>query len=108
MQSANTTSQNYHPNQYLRRLRLSRGWSQQDLADKIGVPDAGTIGRWERGITCPSPVYRQQLCELFEKSAEELRFVQRTLGESEGPSLSEEPTTQEPQQIFDPSFYVEA
>ncbi|MGB5760294.1 MAG: helix-turn-helix transcriptional regulator [Acidimicrobiales bacterium] len=33
---------------WLADLRRSRGMSQQELADRLGV-DAGTVGRWERG-----------------------------------------------------------
>ena len=54
--------------------RLRRRWSQRDLADKLGTTFV-SISRWERGINEPSSYFRQQIGELFEKSAEELDFL---------------------------------
>ena len=51
--------------------RKRRGWSQDDLAEKV-ESDTKTIGRWESGISLPRPYFRQKLCELFGKDAEEL------------------------------------
>ena len=59
------------PNQLLKRERELRGWSQADVAEKIGG-DPKTVGRWERGITSPGPQLCQKLCELFGKNTEEL------------------------------------
>lgn len=61
-------------NQKLRYERLRRGWTQLDLADKIGTTPLN-VGRWERGITSPGPYLRQKLCEVYEKSLEELGLV---------------------------------
>ena len=36
----------------IRALRLQRGWTQEDLAERIGVR-AGTVCRWERGRNRP-------------------------------------------------------
>ena len=62
-----------HP---LRLARLNKGWTQQKLADRIGV-SALEVGRWERGEASPHPLYREKLCELFDSTAEELG-IQRT------------------------------
>ncbi|HVB23471.1 MAG TPA: helix-turn-helix domain-containing protein [Ktedonobacteraceae bacterium] len=51
--------------------RKRRGWSQDDLAEKVGS-DTKTISRWESGISLPRPYSRQKLSELFGKDAEEL------------------------------------
>lgn len=56
--------------QQLRRERLRRGWSQADVAAKVGV-DVKTVGRWEGGNSIPFPHYRQLLCQVFEMSPEE-------------------------------------
>lgn len=58
----------------LRRERTLRGWSQADVAARIGS-DPKTVGRWERGRTSPSPYMCQRLSELYEKTVQELRLV---------------------------------
>ena len=55
----------------LRYERERRGWSQADVAEKVGC-DAKTVGRWENGERFPRPHHRQALCQLFGKNAEEL------------------------------------
>ena len=62
------------PNQKLRYERERRAWSQQDVADKVGTTPLN-VGRWERGITSPGTYFRQKLCEVFEKTAQELNLV---------------------------------
>src|SRR5215468_3258587 len=63
-----------HPNELLRQERLLRGWSQQDVAGRIET-DGYTVNRWERGRATPSPYFRQRLCALFGKNAEELGLL---------------------------------
>ncbi len=63
------------PNLRLRRERELRGWSQGKVAQEIGT-DTINVSRWERGATVPSHYFRQKLCALFEKDAEELGLVQ--------------------------------
>ncbi|HLV99086.1 MAG TPA: tetratricopeptide repeat protein [Ktedonobacterales bacterium] len=58
----------------LKALRLKKHWSQVYVATMIGTNDV-TVSRWESGATFPSLYYRQQLCELFGKSAEELGLL---------------------------------
>jgi transcriptional regulator with XRE-family HTH domain len=62
------------PNEQLQRERMLHGWTQRDVAGCIGA-DGYTVNRWERGRAIPSPYFRQKLCELFGKSAEELGFL---------------------------------
>ena len=54
--------------------RKRRGWSQEDVATRI-KSHAKTIGRWERGVSIPSPHYQQELATLFGKSVQELGFL---------------------------------
>src|SRR6185312_3606973 len=63
------------PNALLRLARLERGWTQKDVADRIGAPLNVNVNRWERGTAIPSAYYVQRLCELFGKSASELGFL---------------------------------
>ncbi len=71
------------PNLQLKRARESRGWSQEYVAREVGT-DAFTVSRWERGITMPSPHFRQQLCSLFDLSAAELGLVPSEQNEPSG------------------------
>jgi transcriptional regulator with XRE-family HTH domain len=63
------------PNERLKRERELRGWSQSFLAGQIGVPDTSLVSKWERGIVQPSPHYREKLCSMFGKTAQELGFL---------------------------------
>src|SRR5438876_3780571 len=58
----------------LKQAREERGWSQKDVAEKIGT-DSKTVSRWERRIAYPSPYFRQKLSELFEKSLRQLDLL---------------------------------
>jgi transcriptional regulator with XRE-family HTH domain len=68
-----------HP---LRLARLNKGWTQQNLADLLGV-SALEAGRWERGEAIPHPLYREKLCEIFESTAEQLG-IQRPASKDTG------------------------
>src|SRR2546423_11329140 len=57
----------------LRQERQQRGWTQSDLAERIGTTQIN-VSRWENGVTVPGPYYRQRLGELFGKNMEELGF----------------------------------
>jgi class 3 adenylate cyclase len=63
------------PNHLLRMARLERGWTQKEVADRIGAPLDLNVTRWERGTAKPSAHYVQKLCELFGKSAGELGLL---------------------------------
>ncbi|MGH2494333.1 MAG: FxSxx-COOH system tetratricopeptide repeat protein [Ktedonobacteraceae bacterium] len=76
------------PNPLLRLARLERGWTQKDVADRIGAPLNLNVNRWERGIAAPSAYYVQRLCEVFGKSASELGLLPPQL---DGKSSSETP-----------------
>lgn len=54
------------PNHLLLLARRKRGWTQQEVADRIGASLALNVTRWERGTTFPSPHYVRQLCALFD------------------------------------------
>lgn len=58
----------------LRHERELRGWSQEEIAKAVGT-DQKVVSRWERGISRPSPYFRKQLVELFDKDARELGFL---------------------------------
>jgi len=68
-------------NSRLHDARSERGWSQQNLADRIGTTPVN-ISRWENGSNFPTPYFRQRLCEVFGKTPAELGLVQRPAEDS--------------------------
>ncbi len=62
------------PNHHLKYERELKGWSQQEVAQRIGTT-ALSVSRWERGITVPTTHFRSQLCTLFGKDAQELGLI---------------------------------
>ena len=58
-------------NEKLRKERLERGWSQQYVADQLGIAVV-TYNRWERGRQQPTAYYSLKLGALFGRSTEEL------------------------------------
>lgn len=63
------------PNVLLIRQRRVRGWTQRDVAEKIGTYPVN-ISRWERGEAIPDQYFQQKLCELFRSGYEELGLPQ--------------------------------
>src|SRR5262245_37974962 len=63
------------PASRLRHERELRGWSQAEVARRLGAPSQITVSRWERGVVVPSSYYRQRLCQLFGRSAVDLGFA---------------------------------
>jgi len=61
------------PNQ-LTRLRRLRGWTQRDVAKKLGTYPMN-ISRWEHGEAAPDALLGQKLSDLFEKTLDELGIV---------------------------------
>jgi tetratricopeptide (TPR) repeat protein/transcriptional regulator with XRE-family HTH domain len=59
------------PRLRLAEARLSRDWSQQEVAQHIGTTYVN-VSRWERGVTKPTPYFRRKLCHLFGKTEQEL------------------------------------
>src|SRR5579884_2798034 len=69
-----------HGQNKLQHERLSRGWKQEEVAEKLGV-DVRTIRRWESGHAV-RPINIAGLTQLFEKSAEELEIVEENQPET--------------------------
>lgn len=63
------------PNEYLKRERKSRCWSQAYVARQIGTT-AFNVSRWECGATTPGLHYSRELCRLFEKNLQELGLAE--------------------------------
>lgn len=84
MESKNPSEKKALSRSQLKYERERRGWSLAYVATQVNCPDPHMIGRWERGVISPSPRYRQALCELFGKDAEELGFLSKELGTPRG------------------------
>jgi peptide/nickel transport system substrate-binding protein len=69
-----TSSEEFVPNERLRRVRSLTGWSQAELAEQVGT-SFEIVSRWERGVAVPSPYYRERLCVVLGHSAEELGLL---------------------------------
>jgi tetratricopeptide (TPR) repeat protein/transcriptional regulator with XRE-family HTH domain len=96
MQTSKTDPQ---PRLRLTEARNRRGWSQLEVAERIGTTHVN-VSRWERGITRPSPYFRRRLCKLFNKSEEDLDLQAApeygTLSGIEGSAAPESPTATAP------------
>ena len=62
------------PPKTIRQLREERGWSQQDLADQLGVIHS-MVQKWELGQRFPHPMTRWRLAELFGIGVSEITFT---------------------------------
>src|SRR5437588_5706139 len=92
MKTAVKKDRTFPLNSRLHDARSERGWSQLDLADRIGTTPVN-ISRWENGSNFPSPYYRQRLCEVFDKTPAELGLVQRP---AEGSGIVDIPIARSP------------
>ncbi|MBQ4072530.1 MAG: helix-turn-helix transcriptional regulator [Clostridia bacterium] len=54
-------------NENLRTLRKSKGLTQKELAEMVGV-DQRTISAWEKGICEPGFQLLSHLCEIFNET----------------------------------------
>jgi WD40 repeat protein/transcriptional regulator with XRE-family HTH domain len=64
--------------QQLRYERKRRGWSQAEVASRVGI-DTKTVARWERGLSHPRHYHSRALCELFEKDVEEFGLLDKNV-----------------------------
>lgn len=70
-------------------LRRSKGWSQEQLAEKLGV-SRQSISKWEGGLSTPELEKLKALCECFQITLDEL-----TGGQGEGREPAETERTPE-------------
>jgi len=71
----------------IKNLRQAFGWSQQKLADQLGV-SLTTVLRWEKGYTKPSPLALEKLERLWKRKVGS--------GDIEVIELHEEPVKAQP------------
>lgn len=60
----------------IKELRQARGWTQADLARRLGVTRNG-VNSWEQGLSMLSPASLVDLARLFSVSTDYLLGVER-------------------------------
>src|SRR5690606_1364588 len=60
--------------QLIAELRAQRGWSQRELADRVGVASLA-VSKWENNQQNPSTKHRLALAEVFGLDAGDLGVV---------------------------------
>jgi len=63
----------------IKDLRIEQGWSQQDLAVKLGVT-VGTVSNWERGKFEPTASKFKAIALVFGVPMESIALVDESLG----------------------------
>ncbi len=60
----------------IKQCRVSKGWSQEELARHIGVSH-NTVQRWEAAKTTPSPLAMERLQQILDDvlEGEQLRML---------------------------------
>ena len=59
----------------IKRLREARGWTQAELARRLGVTRNG-VNSWEQGLSMPSPACLVELAKVFSVSTDYLLGVE--------------------------------
>ncbi len=72
----------------LRELRLVRGWTQQQLADVLGIAKS-TVSQYENNVNEPDLRMLARLCRLFDVPSDDLLGLQAAAG-----SFSDSPTAE--------------
>lgn len=61
----------------LRDRRLERGWTQGDLAERVGAETGVAVSAWENNHHNPSESHAAKLVELFGESKRGLSLYER-------------------------------
>ncbi len=62
--------------EFLIELRKEKGYTQKDVAEKLGVSDKA-VSKWERGLSFPDITLLEPLANIFEVSLAELYHSER-------------------------------
>ena len=60
----------------IKALREAKGWTQADLARKLGITRNG-VNSWEQGLSTPSPACLVDLATVFSVSTDYLLGLER-------------------------------
>lgn len=61
----------------LRARRVDRGWTQEELAARVGVSAATVVSAWENNYNEPTDEHAAQLIALFGESERDLSLYER-------------------------------
>ena len=96
--------------QFLSALRRSKGYTQQEVAEKLGVSNK-TVSCWERDSCCPDISLIPAIAELYDVTCDEILRAKRapiqsfeppkSEAEAEKAKANEEKTKKEASAIFD-------
>ena len=83
----------------IRQARQANGWSQQELAEKVGAP-ASSVYKWEKGMSKPSKSNQKRLEDVFNGSvdsgaktaSEENEYLHKRIADLEALVASQEKT----------------
>lgn len=56
----------------VKKMRLENGWTQKDLANKLGLKNDTAIANYEAGYSIPKDEIKFKMCELFNCSVDYL------------------------------------
>ena len=59
----------------IKELRTARGWTQADLARRLGITRNG-VNSWEQGLSIPSPASLVELAKVFSVTTDYLLGVE--------------------------------
>lgn len=59
----------------IKKLREARGWTQAELARRLGVTRNG-VNSWEQGLSMPSPACLVELAKVFSVSTDYLLGIE--------------------------------
>lgn len=68
----------------IKQMRLANGWTQKDLAKKLGLKNDTAIANYEAGYSTPKDEIKLKMCEIFNCSMDYL------MGKSEYKTKKEE------------------
>ena len=97
----------------LKRLRVEKGISQEDMAKKIKV-HANHVSRYERGLSAPSIEVVEKMAKLLEVSIDELvsgsvnERMEKNISDRELLNIFQKVQSLEPQQLFAVKDFVSA
>jgi len=78
--------ENTHTGRLIRSLRLEKGFTQKELADRLSV-SAGAVSKWERGQGCPDISLLRALSEIFGVNIEPILSGRMDTNEKDGGNM---------------------